>query len=69
MNRLRTEKHLATISALVEGCRVRSTERMTGVHPRYGPALGGSHWASAINRRQTSLSKAYRQRPRPNLAS
>jgi IS1 family transposase len=32
MNQLRKEKQLAVISALVEGCSIRSTERMTGVH-------------------------------------
>ena len=31
MNKLKTEKKRAVISALVEGCSVRSTERMTGV--------------------------------------
>lgn len=31
-NVLRTEKKLAVIAALVEGCSVRSTERLTGVH-------------------------------------
>jgi IS1 family transposase len=31
-NVLRTEKKLAVLAALVEGCSVRSTERMTGVH-------------------------------------
>jgi IS1 family transposase len=31
-NNLRTEKKLAVLSALVEGCSVRSTERLTGVH-------------------------------------
>jgi IS1 family transposase len=31
-NVLRTEKKLAALSALVEGCSVRSTERLTGVH-------------------------------------
>jgi transposase-like protein len=31
-NVLRTEKKLAVLSALVEGCSVRSTERLTGVH-------------------------------------
>jgi IS1 family transposase len=31
-NILRTEKQLAVLSALVEGCSVRSTERLTGVH-------------------------------------
>ena len=31
-NHLRTEKKLAILGALVEGCSVRSTERMTGVH-------------------------------------
>jgi IS1 family transposase len=31
-NVLRTEKKLAVLNALVEGCSVRSTERMTGVH-------------------------------------
>jgi IS1 family transposase len=32
MNRLKTEKQIAIISALVEGNSVRSIERMTGVH-------------------------------------
>lgn len=32
MNKLKTEKQIATISALVEGNSIRSTERMTGVH-------------------------------------
>src|SRR3972149_2934950 len=32
MNQLKKEKQLAVISALVEGCSIRSTERMTGVH-------------------------------------
>ena len=31
-NILRTEKKLAVLNALVEGCSVRSTERLTGVH-------------------------------------
>jgi len=31
-NHLRTETKLAVLAALVEGCSVRSTERMTGVH-------------------------------------
>lgn len=31
-NVLRTEKKLSVLSALVEGCSVRSTERLTGVH-------------------------------------
>ena len=32
MNRLKSDKQAAVISALVEGVSVRSTERMTGVH-------------------------------------
>jgi transposase-like protein len=32
MNRLKTEKQLAVISALVEGNSIRSVERMCGVH-------------------------------------
>lgn len=32
MNKLKSEKQQAVISALVEGASVRSTERMTGVH-------------------------------------
>jgi len=32
VNHLRTEKKLAVLGALVEGCSVRSTERLTGVH-------------------------------------
>lgn len=32
MNALKQEKKLAVISALIEGCSVRSVERMTGVH-------------------------------------
>src|SRR5258708_28319765 len=31
MNKLSTEKQVAVISALVEGCSVRSTARLTGV--------------------------------------
>ena len=31
MNRLSTDKKVAVISALVEGCSVRSTSRLTGV--------------------------------------
>ena len=31
-NHLRTEKKLAVLAALVEGCSVRSTERLTNVH-------------------------------------
>lgn len=31
MNRLSTSKKVAVISALVEGCSVRSTSRLTGV--------------------------------------
>ncbi len=31
-NKLKTEKKLAVLGALVEGCSVRSTSRMTGVH-------------------------------------
>lgn len=31
-NNLATERKLAVLSALVEGCSVRSTERLTGVH-------------------------------------
>ncbi len=34
MNVLRPEKQLAVLSALVEGCSIRSTSRMTGVHKR-----------------------------------
>lgn len=32
MNKLKIEKQKAAISALVEGCSIRSTERMTGIH-------------------------------------
>ena len=32
MNKLKTEKQIAAISALVEGNSIRSTERMTGIH-------------------------------------
>jgi IS1 family transposase len=32
MNSLKPEKQLAVISALVEGCSIRSVERLTGVH-------------------------------------
>lgn len=32
MNKLKAEKQAMVISALIEGCSVRSTERMTGVH-------------------------------------
>jgi hypothetical protein len=32
MNNLKSQKQEAVISALVEGCSIRSTERMTGVH-------------------------------------
>jgi IS1 family transposase len=32
MNNLKAQKQGAVISALVEGCSIRSTERMTGVH-------------------------------------
>lgn len=32
MNKLRIEKQKTAISALVEGCSIRSTERMTGIH-------------------------------------
>lgn len=32
MNKLKLDKQIAVISALVEGCSIRSTERMTGVH-------------------------------------
>ena len=32
MNKLRLEKQEAVIQAMVEGCSIRSTERMTGVH-------------------------------------
>ena len=31
MNRLSTEKRLAVVAALVEGCGLRATARMTGV--------------------------------------
>src|SRR5579872_4821444 len=31
-NMLSTDRQIAVLSALVEGCSVRSTERMTGVH-------------------------------------
>ena len=31
MNKLSTEKRIAVVSALVEGCSIRSTVRMTGV--------------------------------------
>src|SRR5271157_5705022 len=34
MNTLKTEKKLAVISALIEGCSIRSTSRMTGVHKK-----------------------------------
>lgn len=32
MNKLNSQKHAMIISALVEGCSIRSTERITGVH-------------------------------------
>ena len=32
MNILKTEKKLAVLSALIEGCSIRATSRMTGVH-------------------------------------
>jgi len=32
MNKLKIEKQATVINALVEGCSIRSTERMTGVH-------------------------------------
>jgi transposase-like protein len=32
MNALRLEKKIAVISAMVEGCSIRSVERMTGIH-------------------------------------
>jgi IS1 family transposase len=32
MNKLKIEKQTTAISALVEGCSIRSTERMTGIH-------------------------------------
>ena len=32
MNKLKSEKQEAVIHASVEGCSIRSTERMTGVH-------------------------------------
>ena len=32
MNVLSAEKQLSVLSALVEGCSIRSTSRMTGVH-------------------------------------
>ncbi len=32
MNRLKKEKELAIVSALVEGVSIRNIERMTGVH-------------------------------------
>ena len=32
MNKLKAEKQVAVIRALVEGSSIRSTERMTGVH-------------------------------------
>jgi len=32
MNKLKPEKQVAVIRALVEGSSIRSTERMTGVH-------------------------------------
>ncbi len=32
MNKLKREKQAAAITALLEGCSIRSTERMTGVH-------------------------------------
>lgn len=34
MNTLKPEKKLAVLSALVEGCSIRSTSRMTGVHKK-----------------------------------
>lgn len=34
MNSLKSEKKLAVLSALVEGCSIRSTSRMTGVHKK-----------------------------------
>ena len=34
MNVLKPEKKLAVISALTEGCSIRSTVRMTGVHKK-----------------------------------
>ena len=32
MNKLKIEKQATVINALVEGCSIRSTERMTGIH-------------------------------------
>ena len=32
MNKLSLDKRTAAISALVEGCSIRSVERMTGIH-------------------------------------
>ena len=32
MNRLKKDKQIQVVSALVEGSSIRSTERMTGVH-------------------------------------
>ena len=32
MNVLKTEKKVAVLSALIEGCTIRATSRMTGVH-------------------------------------
>jgi hypothetical protein len=42
MNVLKAEKKLAVVSALTEGCSIRSIVRMAGVHKKTYEALGGS---------------------------
>src|SRR5271169_5922165 len=57
-NHLSTEKKLAVLASLVEGCSVRSTERMTGVHRDTICRLlvrVGDGCASLINERMVNL--------------
>jgi hypothetical protein len=57
-NVLRTEKQQAVLTALVEGCSVRSTERMTGVHRDSICRLlvrVGNGCASLLNERMVDL--------------
>ena len=49
MNILKPEKKLAVISALTEGCSIRSIVRMTGVHKKTIMKLGGSWFSLSAN--------------------
>lgn len=58
-NHLRTERKLACLNALVEGCSIRSAERMTGVHRDTITRLlvnVGEGCATLLDERMTGLS-------------